>query len=336
MEKPRTEFEQIYSTLRKKFPQMFANIPDGYKHTIVDYALKKYKNLENISFAFENLIKDDKYAIRIFNLNALANFFGYELEYDKGYLHYERATKGTEPQGLGFNFDLSTFKNLHRSVKDVKARIDKNLEIVQIIEKSKESLATRWIQYENLVLKELLLEQELLKVFDHKKIADPLYHKLAEFLVQSYKIHLMPVDQDLYRTAIILFKGLKENPNLRGLINNFKIRVEDNVVQNPETGKPDIIMPLFVIYPAVGKESAQQLLNLIYRYFNNEIKGNGQVPRWNAKVTDLIFIAQGDGSDKTDENKEYFESHRVYYRSDITGTRQNYHLRHPETGKEIV
>lgn len=315
---------------------MFEDMPQGYRHAIVSYALKKYKNLENISLAFENLIKDGKYTIRIFKLNALADFFGYQLVYGKGYLEYESSAKGIEsPSGVGFNFDLSTFKNLHRSIKDVKARIDQNLETVRDIEKSKESLPTRWVQYENLVFKELLIEQDLLKVFDQKKLADHLYNKLAEFLVLTYKIHLMPIDQDVYLTAIILFKSLKENSNLRGLINGFKIRVEDNVVKNP--GKPDIIMPLFVIYPAIGKENAQKLLNSIHSYFNNKIKGNGQVPRWNAKVTDLIFIAQGDGQDKTDENKDYFEQpKRIYYRKDLTGKDQDYHLVHPETGKEIV
>ena len=327
------EFNTINAELRKQFPEMFADIPSGYKRTIVDSAIKKYKKLEKIIAAFEKLKQEDKYATRIFNLNALANFFGFELQYHAGYLHYARAVKEVDLTGMGYDFGLVTYKNLHRSIKDVKARIYKNQDTKKLIDQLEEK-ETRWIRYENLVLQELLIEQDLLNVYDQKEKALPLYNKLAEFLVQNYKIHLMPIDQDFYKMAVIFFKSLKDNPNLRTLVNNFKIRVEDNVIKR--AGEPDMIMSLFVVYPAYGKDNAQQLLNNVYASLNNNVKGSGQIPRWNAKVTDLIFIAQGDGELKTDENKQYFEPNRVYYRSDITGKKENYHLIHPETGKEIV
>jgi hypothetical protein len=337
MEKPKEPtFDQINSELRVQFPEMFAGIPTGYRQAIVQYALIKYKNLETAKKKFQELIKNGMYAIRIFNIEALAHFFGYQLTYAKGYLHYGDAPANFELTGVGYDFDIPTFKRLHINKENIQTRIKKNEEIYSDTLKleKKGPLPTRWVRYQNLVLKELLLETDLLKIFDKKELAKPLYQKLAEFLVHTYKIHLMPMSEDFYKTAVIFFKNLRDNPTLRTLITSFKIRVEDNIIK--QAGKPDIVMALFVIYPAVGKENAQQLLNMMYPLFNTEVHGSGQRPRWNARVNDLIWIAQGDGEYKNDEDKEYYEPNRIYYRADITGDKKNYHLVHPETGKELI
>jgi hypothetical protein len=335
MEKPKEPtLEQINSVLRDQFPAMYADIPTGYRSTISEYALKRYKNLETIKQNFKEFIKNGIYAIRIFNIEALADAFGYTLIYSQGYLHYDGAPAKIELTGVGYNFDIPVFKKLLNK-EDLKARLKQNKEIDSDIEKlgKKEPLSSRWVHYQNLILKEILIETDLLKIFDQKELAKLLYQKLAEFLVHTYKIHLMPTNWDFYKTAVIFFKNLRDNPDLRKLITAFKIRVEDNIIK--QVGKPDTIMPLFVIYPAVGKENAQQLLNMMYPLFTGEVLGNGQRPRWNARVNDLIWIAQGNGEHKDDENKEYYEPNRVYYRADITGTKQNYHLVHPAT-KELI
>src|SRR5262249_9673065 len=146
------------------------------------------------------------------------------------------------------------FKKLHIDKENIQARIKKKEETNSLILELEKigPLPSRSLHSQNLILRELLLEKDLLKIFDHKELANPLYQKLAEFLVHTYKIHLMPTSEDFYKTAVIFFKNLRANPTLRKLISGFKIRVEDNIVK--QTGKPDTIMPLFAIYPAVGKE----------------------------------------------------------------------------------
>lgn len=94
-------------------------------------------------------------------------------------------------------------------------------------------------------------------------------------------------------------------------------------------------MPTIVLYIFGGIEDAQKALDKLYEIFKNT-PGLGISPRFNAKVTDFIYVAQGDGQYKSGDFAQYYEQPRkVYYRPDLTGTAINYHLKHPQTGDEL-
>jgi hypothetical protein len=149
-------------------------------------------------------------------------------------------------------------------------------------------------------------------------------------LVKTYKIHLMPDESiDVAEILIRLDKALKADPELSSPIQTFKIHY------NP-TQQGGINFARVVIY-ANGKEHAQRILDALYR--NNiirSIKGSGIRPRFNGKVNELLWIAQGDGDYKDGIYREYYEPLLVYYNPGITGKRENYHLVNPETKQEIV
>lgn len=160
----------------------------------------------------------------------------------------------------------------------------------------------------------------------NKKVAEA-----TKELVKTYKIHLMP-DENIDATEILikLDKALRSDPELSAAVQTFKI------LYNP-TKQGDTNFARVVIY-ANGKEHAQRILNALYRNsIIKNIKGSGIRPRYNGKVNDLIWVAQGDGDYKDGIYKEYYEQPAlIYYHSGITGKRENYHLVNPETKKEIV
>lgn len=160
----------------------------------------------------------------------------------------------------------------------------------------------------------------------NKKVADA-----TKELVKTYKIHLMP-DENIDATEILyrFDQALKSDPELSREVQTFKI------LYNP-TKLGGINFARVVIY-ANGKEHAQRILDALYR--NNiikNIKGSGIRPRYNGKVNDLIWVAQGDGDYKDGIYKEYYEQPAlIYYHPGITGKKENYHLVNPQTGQEIV
>ncbi len=159
------------------------------------------------------------------------------------------------------------------------------------------------------------------------------YQKASE-LVKHYKIHLMPQPSVDPSTIVkILLDAYAKDEELKKLSQTFKI------AQEPLPLSQGQVMPQVVIYSDWGKEATQELLNRIYRLFSAhpEIKGSGVRPRFNVKVNDLIWVAQGNGDFKGEGYEKYYELPlKAYYRSNITGAEQNYHLKHPETGKELV
>lgn len=159
--------------------------------------------------------------------------------------------------------------------------------------------------------------------------------KLIEELVNGYKIHLMPAQgTDLLNLAQLLLDEFAQDPQLKNYVDEFKVAVSDYELLRENS------MPVVVIYVLDGTKAAQEVLNKLYQLFKKhpEIKGSGEQPRFNGKVTDLIWIAQGDGDSKRSRfNDEYFElPSKIYYRSDLTGTVRNYHLKNPETGNPIL
>lgn len=176
-----------------------------------------------------------------------------------------------------------------------------------------------------MVLPKVLSIQERDPQLLNKKVADA-----TKELVKTYKIHLMP-DENMDATEILvrLDKALRTDPELSSAIQTFKI------LYNP-TQQGGINFARVVIY-ANGKEHAQQILNALYK--NNiirSIKGSGLRPRFNGKVNELLWIAQGDGDYKDGIYRGYYEPSLIYYNPGISGKRENYHLVNPETKQEII
>lgn len=126
-------------------------------------------------------------------------------------------------------------------------------------------------------------------------------------LAGQYKIHLMPEKKDLAVIMYTLMSSMNKeysmvggNTDLGGLVGAFKIRYPLKKWNIAETQEDQL--PYIVIYPGQGKVVAQEVLNRIYKLLGN-IEGTGIAPRYNTKVTDLIWIAQGDA----DYKKESFQ-----------------------------
>jgi hypothetical protein len=138
----------------------------------------------------------------------------------------------------------------------------------------------------------------------------------------------MPRDEDREKIAILLFKSLKENPDIKALIPLAKTLV------GPESRIKENQAPKFVMY-VTGKEATEKVLSWVYKTFKN-FPGCGLTPQFNEKTNDLIFFAQGDRSRKkgalkaSSWGKKIFEEPgMVYYDPLFTGKKQNYHLKTP-------
>ena len=160
------------------------------------------------------------------------------------------------------------------------------------------------------------------------------FKDLEKNLVGRYKIHLMPSPQtNPTQLLSLILEAYTNDPELKQLIPFFKIAPHLLPLFHGQ------ILPQVVMYIDNGTQAAQKALNKLFAFFNRhpEIKGSGITPRFNMPVNDLIYFAQGDGDFKGDQYKEAYElPAQIYYRSDFTGVRQNYHLRHPETGQELI
>lgn len=115
--------------------------------------------------------------------------------------------------------------------------------------------------------------------------------KLSEFkgqierLVKVYKIHVNPKNEEINSIMAVLLHDDELNQFTKTWkIKNFLDGVDDNK------------MPILAFY-AQGKDNAQQLLNHLCEKLSS-FKGRGIIPRYNKKVNDLIFFAQGNGDDK--------------------------------------
>jgi hypothetical protein len=166
----------------------------------------------------------------------------------------------------------------------------------------------------------------------HKKVGTAQAPAIARELANAYKIHLMPQSgwDNTVKATQTLVNGFVADPELAQLVSAFKVRIG---IPMPA---PGVVMPTIVIYVFGGKEAAQKALNKIYQLFKTT-KGLGITPRFNARVNDLIFVAQGDGQYKEGVFSGYYEGQKhIYYRPDFTGTITDYHLVHPETGTTLI
>ncbi len=161
--------------------------------------------------------------------------------------------------------------------------------------------------------------------------------KIKEDLVGLYKIHLMPKDANDFMIILEQFlKALGTNPALQKAVNTLKVRSDFDFEENPQILKEKLtkeygneVPPIMVIAPSLGKENAQLVLDAVYNLFK-DIKGLDLTPRFNEKITDLIYYAQGNGDDKI-ARPEYFTDDKILYKPDFVSEKnpQDYHLRNP-------
>ncbi|MGE0207014.1 MAG: hypothetical protein AB7R69_04150 [Candidatus Babeliales bacterium] len=159
----------------------------------------------------------------------------------------------------------------------------------------------------------------------------------AVVLAGTYKIHLMPQDDAMNYMVEELLKLIAKNKELQDLIIRFKVRSEYEKTKEEQKKGKEHILPRIVMYPIGGKAHAQKVLNAVYANFK-DIPGIDITPRYNAKVTSLIYAAQGDADFKNDTYKKYYESSRIYYnKKEIPPVKpdKDHYLKHPETGKDL-
>lgn len=180
-------------------------------------------------------------------------------------------------------------------------------------------------------------------------------------LASCYKIHLMPRVENFEDVLVALFNEFIENENFRSLIRNFKVNkkaaefiqnyyeddrrglnfeiseIEDDVFleqanidfikEHKGSGKRDLNLPSIVIYPALGKENAQIVLDRIIELFQCYDGLDIDLP-FNKKITSLIYYSQGNSDDKIIKDlSQYFEHPKmIHYRSDFTGQAVDYRL----------
>ena len=174
----------------------------------------------------------------------------------------------------------------------------------------------------------------------------------AEEIVKQYKIHFMPREDyssphknmcEVERIFIKILKTFKKNSTLNDCVTSIKIKLDhiyeiktladwypieelERLGLNPHQTISQF--PRIVLY-IYGKENAQTALDILFDVFKDE-QGSGKLPGHNDPVTSLLSVAQGDRDWKEDPClAKFYEEGKVYYRADITGKVQNYHLKNP-------
>jgi hypothetical protein len=150
-----------------------------------------------------------------------------------------------------------------------------------------------------------------------KQDADP---EDMQKMVKVYKIHLMPQTKDINNTVARLMMS----EEIRNNVGEIKLKQELTA---------DQAFPILVLYACQGKDQAQKLLDMVCGLFKGK-EGLNILPRYNKRVTSLIYFAQGNGDDKKDLEDQrklnrYFTSDGVYYSRKINeaGNNPEYELR---------
>jgi hypothetical protein len=283
--------------LRGIFPRIFEYVPAELHQALADYVAYKYPDSNTLISELSRLLYSE-FGLRLLKWKALG--YAFELmpyySFDQGYFYFEQP-----------------------KVKDENA----------VLKGVREDNSVKALADLDDLIKKLAVSRDQMKEAFIKQ-ANSEWQEVADSMVQEYKIHLMP-QGDPTQTIVMLLTLLKKDPELQNLIAAFKVMAVDKLAVN------GVYFPRIVVYPARGKENAQKALNKLYVGLK-DIKGLGIRPRYNAKVNDLIWVAQGDSNYKNQARyQKYFEKPEFRYLSpDLTGKVVNYHLVHPETGKEIV
>jgi hypothetical protein len=165
-------------------------------------------------------------------------------------------------------------------------------------------------------------------------------------LTHIYKIHCMPrsISDFLYK----LFDLLERNKEISTKISCIKYAVTLNQTTDITPVEYGYLNhPLIVIY-VYGHDDTQEVLNQLYAAFKDE-PGRGYQPRFNARVTDLIWVAQGHGdekgryllgNDKKLNPQMYWDlPNRIYFSRAVAKNlkipHEQFYLHHPITGEVL-
>ena len=318
----------------KDLPSLFEYIPEPMHQSIVNYAEFNYGKsaLQQLKERYEKEV-----SMLPWKWSALAYAYNTMPYFNKftHFFHFEQSNpNGTILKGKREDYHLSLYVKLLNDVQKAHENMEEFGHLMDAMEIEYKSACNKPEADSKqcaLIKKDLDEVRRNYREYSKKyQLANLKKIDLALNLAQEYKIHLMPAG-DLAPTMVRLLEGLKNDPELQHLIAAFKVYAWPNF----NLKKNDII-PRIVIYLAAGKENAQAGLNKLFVLLK-DIKGLDIRPRFNAKVTDLIWVGQGDSLYKTDpKTQAYFEQpNKVYYRPDFTGTQQDYRLQHPETKKPI-
>ena len=136
------------------------------------------------------------------------------------------------------------------------------------------------------------------------------YFRLEAFEIMKciYKIHLQPKPEYQYWVFYRLLSLLNNNTDCDAMkINILYDRVYDSNK-----------LPVIVIYSMLGKNNFDRLLKAIISHFSgvdHDLVGLNITPRYNTRVSSLIYFSQGNGDDK-----EYLKALGVldkYYNKDL-------------------
>lgn len=148
--------------------------------------------------------------------------------------------------------------------------------------------------------------------------------KMRTELASSYKIHLMPFDADIVNVMKSFLKRVSENEDLQRAVSHFKIHAHTDAIERLD----GTYFPIMVIYCHASKDAAQYVLNEVYALFRHK-QGLDITPRYNRKITSLIYYAQGDGDYKSEHYSDYYEAGLVHYHPKFEGIIKDYWLRNP-------
>ena len=163
---------------------------------------------------------------------------------------------------------------------------------------------------------------------------------------EYYKIHLMPTKEDFVPVILTVAELLKNNDPPFGNISVAKIYCDYIYASlDPKIDSRNRVAGI-ILYVYRDAKTVQKVLNALVDKLSI-FKGSGLLPRYNAQVNDLVYIAQGGAGDKKnilDEDKEkdnpfllYELPHLIYYDSQNAGdNNKNYHLKYPDTDTEIT
>ncbi len=127
------------------------------------------------------------------------------------------------------------------------------------------------------------------ETFIHGKNKD-LREKARDVLSLEYKIHLMPKSEYVSGVTRRLCEHLRDDEELNEATAGFKVKLDSN------TQHGDQVLPMMVIYPMLGKENAQLVLNRVYHAFpEHERMGMNITPRDNRRINNLVYWAQSGG-----------------------------------------
>ena len=160
-------------------------------------------------------------------------------------------------------------------------------------------------------------------------------------LLHNYKIHVMPAAGQLVSTIISIAVLLKKDVRLASLVPCVKLFPDYEKKSLSSEGEDSKRMPGIILYVPFCRDRAQYVLNTLYTELKG-VSGANKCPRYSGQVTDLLFVAQGNGDEKEVMRRGYETIYKVpekiYYdlSTFLPSFKMQYHLDHPRTRKAIT